>query len=178
LIGINDALREPFDHGGLRDCIIRSATLDRTWRLKAEDRDRKTTADRGATRRELACSFGLLAVLFNLFTMILLVAAPVGGGASSVSAFGDRQVICTRAGMIVVDRDGNPTPDLPASPQHAQCIFCLPLMGGHVLVPAPADEPISLGGFLTIRNVVRQGATPLASSIESHRARGPPLAQV
>ena len=88
----------------------------------------------GATRRFVSSLLGLLVLTFNV----------LGAGAAPVRADGvnplfaqalldGRIVVCTAAGMVVMDRDGTVA---AAAAGHADlCVYCLPLMHGGAKAP-------------------------------------------
>ncbi|RAU20316.1 hypothetical protein CU669_18895 [Paramagnetospirillum kuznetsovii] len=45
----------------------------------------------------------------------------------------DHMVICTVGGMVELGEDGLPIPATPAKDHVGPCVFCLPLLHGHVL---------------------------------------------
>lgn len=84
-------------------------------------------------RREVASLFGLIVLVLNLWAGVLLSARP-----AVADPLNDRFVICTAAGMIVVDHDGRPVDTDPAQGHlgSPHCPLCLPIMHGF----APADS--------------------------------------
>lgn len=104
--------------------------------------DTSLTASLGAVRREVAAALGMAAILFNLIAGIALSSGARANATMLDDLLGDRIVICTAGGMLVLDRDGTPlrremTPD-------QLCVFCLPLVSGTGLAataPAPALPP-------------------------------------
>lgn len=138
--------------------------------------DTSTDPLRGRIRREVVSALGLLVVFFNLVAGTLLSS---GAGAADApfldEIFGDRIVICTGAGMIVLDADGNQIPQNGAA--DPMCVFCLPLMQGS------ADAPVVLALLdvtLTEAPETWVAATPdaprLSRLVTSASPRGPPLA--
>jgi hypothetical protein len=93
---------------------------------------------------------------------------------------GDHIVICTAFGMVVVDHEGRQVsgqvPHNPPDHLGPQCVYCLPLLQGNAVAPAPQCATIER----------EAGAAPLfesASAQPGHlfrpltlRARGPPVA--
>lgn len=103
--------------------------------------DLSTQSTVGALRRAVASLLGLFVLTFNV----------VGAGAVPVSDSGanplfaqalldDRIVICTAAGMVVMDKDGNIVAGDSTSGHADFCVFCLPLMHGGAKAPAAAAE--------------------------------------
>lgn len=90
--------------------------------------------------------------------------------------FGDRIVICTPGGLIVVDRDGKPV-STDDSSQHASiCVFCLPLMHAGIDAPAAAGHiPPPPVAVLTVQRPPAHAAF-LRALIDPGAAspRGPP----
>jgi len=133
---------------------------------------------RGAFRRMLAMGFCSLAVAFNLLCGIALSARPAPIDLQALALERGWNVICSAAGMIVVDDAGNRVPDdqtggVGAGGPH--CVFCLPLMQGHVTLAAPHDfvAPV-LNAQLLRASPERLLPAPGASSSEAW-PRGPPL---
>lgn len=87
----------------------------------------------GAVRRIVVALLGLLVVTFNVVGALPAQAE----GTNPLFAQGlrdDRIVICTAAGLVVMDKDGNIIDT--SSDGHADfCVFCLPLMHGGAKAP-------------------------------------------
>ncbi|MCI4678734.1 DUF2946 family protein [Rhodoblastus acidophilus] len=102
---------------------------------------------RGRVRCDVAAVASALVVLFNILAAGLLGAeAQAAGSPLLTDLSGDGVVICTGAGMIVVDRNGKPIDDPSGAPHRTLCPFCLPLMQGHAKAPDPvaaAPAPVS-----------------------------------
>lgn len=97
-----------------------------------------TAVDRStaAGRRFVAAWTGLVLLLFNV-----LGAAPLAGGGGAPSAFAQsfdtsHLVVCTTAGMVVIDAGAQ---EGEASGHGALCFLCLPLFHAASQSPAPAD---------------------------------------
>lgn len=107
--------------------------------MKQDRRDLNADPSLGRVRRRLASWLGLLLLAFNVLAAAALPARAESALAQSL--MDGRIVVCTAAGLLVLDQDGRA---LPAS-DHAQfCVFCLPLLHGGVDVPATpvlADRP-------------------------------------
>lgn len=137
--------------------------------------DTSTDPSRGRIRRTVVSVLGLFVILFNLVAGTLLASTTETGAAPFLEEmFGDRIVVCTGAGMIVVDADGNTVPrDGGVAPL---CVYCLPLTAG------AADAPV-LVALLEAPRVVIQDVFVDATPIVAARApidlstapRGPPL---
>ncbi len=137
--------------------------------------DLSTDPARGAVRRAVASALGMLVILAELIAGTALAATSGNGTAPFLDeVFGDRIVICTGAGMIVFDAEGNPVHrDGGVDPM---CVYCLPLTAGGVdapplveLVDAPAgDEP----RVPDVEVVVAPTTEPIVASTSP---RGPPL---
>ena len=98
--------------------------------------DISTCASRGRWRRNVAAFFGLWVILFNVAAAAALPSSPLASRAPFLDgALGDRIVICTGFGMVVVDHDGHPVKTPTGEPQPL-CPFCLPLMQGALDAPA------------------------------------------
>ncbi|HRQ80505.1 MAG TPA: hypothetical protein PKZ97_05250 [Azospirillaceae bacterium] len=91
-------------------------------------------------RRSVAAWLGLALLTLTVFANGAMP-APAKEVTTPVEQqlFGDRIVICTPGGLIVVDQDGNPV-STDDNGQHANiCVFCLPLMHAGIDAPATAD---------------------------------------
>jgi hypothetical protein len=92
-------------------------------------------------RSRLAAWLGLALLTLTVFANGAMP-APAKGMTTPIEQqlFGDRIVICTPGGLMVVDRDGKPVP-ADDGVQHAQiCVFCLPLMHAGLNVPPLIDD--------------------------------------
>lgn len=140
--------------------------------------DISADASRGRGRRGVTALFGLWLILFNIVAAAALPSSAQAGRAPFLDgALGDRIVICTGAGMIVVDREGHPV-KTPAGEPEPLCPFCLPLMQG--AVDAPAVDNCDAGAFrASSRAELRSDATSVAAPrrlVASASPRGPPRA--
>ncbi len=137
--------------------------------------DTSTDPSRGLFRRRVVSTLGLLVVLFNLVAGTLLASTSTSGAAPFLEeTFGDRIVVCTGAGMIVLDADGNPLPQDGTAPM---CVFCLPLVHGGADAPvmvALLDTPLAVEPVN--RGDERHLAPTVAPTVASASPRGPPLA--
>lgn len=97
----------------------------------------------GCLRREVVAALGLLIVLFNLVAgMVVAGATPADRASMFDELFAGRMVVCTGAGMVVLDENGRPIPTDGSG--SAMCVFCLPLMQGGTDTPtavAVIDPP-------------------------------------
>ena len=105
--------------------------------------DLSTQSNSGALRRLVVSLLGLFVLTFNV----------VGAGAAPVRTDGtnplfaqtlldDRIVICTAAGMVVMDKDGNIV-DAGTDGHGDFCVFCLPLMHGGAKAPSAVVEIVA-----------------------------------
>jgi len=100
--------------------------------------DTGLTSRVGALRRRLGAFAGLVVLWLNLWAGAALAAQPVFLDPGLAGLAGGRMVICTSAGRVVVDADGNVLDDAsgaPGSGEGPHCLFCLPLMQGQALAP-------------------------------------------
>ncbi|MDK9697388.1 MAG: hypothetical protein OEL76_13455 [Siculibacillus sp.] len=136
--------------------------------------DTSTGPSRGRSRRRVVSALGLLVILFNLVAGTLLATTSRSAAAPFLDeVFGDRIVVCTGAGMIVLDAQGNPIHD--EGSVDPMCVFCLPLMQGTADAPtviALLEAP--LAGELVVRTVEAAPAPKLAPAVSSSSPRGPP----
>lgn len=138
--------------------------------------DTSTDPSRGGLRREVASALGLLVVFFNLLAGILVASSSQAGTAPFLEeTFGDRIVICTGAGMIVLDAEGNPIhSDSGVDPM---CVFCLPMVAGSADTPSLAVVLDAPRGVEPEHRAVAVLALPDdAPAVASTSPRGPPLA--
>lgn len=74
-------------------------------------------------------------------------AAQHGPAAFTQEILGDRIVICTAGGLLVLDKDGHPIEGQSDATGGISCVFCLPLMHGAVQAPAHSlavlDAPLA-----------------------------------
>lgn len=140
--------------------------------------DTRLTGNCGAYRRNAMVMLGMLALAFNLIAGISLSARaiPVGSAASELSL--DRFVICTSAGTIVIDRDGNVVPDAGGAPQghEPHCLFCLPLLQGSLLALAATGVDAPLPRSSHSSAVVDADRRPAPFIATANLPRGPPAA--
>jgi hypothetical protein len=137
--------------------------------------DTSTDPSRGRIRREVVSALGLLILLFNLVAGTLLSSSANAADAPFLDEiFGDRIVVCTGAGMVVLDAQGNPVSQNGGV--DPLCVFCLPLMQGTADAPvvvAVLEAPLP---FVTETFVVETlAAAPVLRLTTSASPRGPPL---
>jgi hypothetical protein len=136
--------------------------------------DTSIDPSRGSFRREIASALGLLVILFNLISGTLLASTAQAGTAPFLDeVFGDRIVICTGAGMIVLGPDGKPISD--AGTVEPLCVFCLPLMAGGVdapvLVALIATPLVFVAETPLVESELAPSIAPVVSAVSP---RGPP----
>lgn len=137
--------------------------------------DTTTDPSRGRIRREVASTLGLLVILFNLVAGTLLASTAEAGTAPFLDEIsGDRIVVCTGAGMIVLGPDGRPVSDTGGV--EPLCVFCLPLVAGGADAPvlvALVERPLAEAPRTPIVAVV---TVPKSAPIVSAASpRGPPF---
>jgi hypothetical protein len=134
----------------------------------------------GRARREVASALGVVLIVFNVIAGVGLGASAKADSPMFADILGDHIVICTAFGMVVVDHEGRQVsgqvPHNPPDHLGPQCVYCLPLLQGNAVAPAPQCATIER----------EAGAAPLfesASAQPGHlfrpltlRARGPPVA--
>lgn len=117
--------------------------------------DLSTQSSRGDLRRFVASLLGLFVLTFNIVgagAMPARAAGTTGNAPFAQALLENRIVICTAAGMVVMDRDGNVV-DTDGADSHTNlCVFCLPLMHGGAKAPAAQAvvvklEPAFVGEF-------------------------------
>jgi len=106
--------------------------------LRLKTYDTSTDGSVGLLRREVASWLGLLLLTFNILAGGTLPARAEGSAPApfAQALLGDRIVVCTASGMVVMDRDGHVVDPGTTGGGHAElCVFCLPLMHGGVQAP-------------------------------------------
>lgn len=139
--------------------------------------DTATDASRGRGRRGVMAFLGLWLIAFNVLAATALASgAPSSSGPSFADALGDRIVICTGAGMVVFDRDGNPV-EAPSGAPAPLCPFCLPMLQGAADAPPACQgegEQFRAAAVRTAPLVAAAEAPAPAPLIASTSPRGPP----
>ncbi|RAU20313.1 hypothetical protein CU669_18880 [Paramagnetospirillum kuznetsovii] len=112
----------------------------------------------------------LIILLLNILAGSLL--AP---GSAAAGIDGERIVVCTAGGMVVLDSNGQPS--TPRSDHGGFCAFCLPLLhvGGTALAPEfiiERPQPLVLAAY----GGERSRTTILTLPPGAARPRAPPLA--
>jgi hypothetical protein len=116
--------------------------------------DLSTRSHRGDLRRFVVSLLGLFILTFNIVGAgtVPARAADAGNAPFAQALLDDRIVICTAAGMVVMDRDGNIIDTGSAGTHDNFCVFCLPLMHGGAKAPTTLAvvvhlEPAFVGEF-------------------------------
>ncbi len=132
---------------------------------------------RADRRRRFGAWFGLLLLIADL---LAIGGTPPRASTTATPLFaqdlaGDRIVICTAGGMVVIDRaTGQPVPPDADAPHRDLCVFCLPCLQGGFALPTVAA---------LARPAAPAEAAPLFPERPSHRPprptsqawpRGPP----
>jgi hypothetical protein len=99
--------------------------------------DTSTDTACGRIRRRVVSWLGLILLISNMVGAVGMPVRPAEAGPAPIAQdlLGDRIVVCTAAGMVVLDRDGNPVETGQAAGHTDFCVFCLPLMHGGVDAP-------------------------------------------
>ena len=122
-------------------CPALLSTLSDSIRRAQVRRSYDTTVDvmRGELRRKLAALFCSISVALSVFCGIALSIGPHHANLEARALENGWNIICSAAGLIVVDAYGNRVPDDQTGQvgSGAQCVFCLPLMHGDVALAAP-----------------------------------------
>jgi hypothetical protein len=131
---------------------------------------------RGRARREIAAFLGGLLILFNVLAAGVVGASARGASPMLGDISSDRIVICTGAGMIVVDHSGKPVEDKGGGSGKTLCPFCLPLMQGHANAPDPGATAPAPVHSVVVLSRADQIARPEAKCLSSAaQPRAPPL---
>ncbi|PGH57191.1 hypothetical protein CRT60_12015 [Azospirillum palustre] len=139
---------------------------------------------------------GALACLALLTLQILAAGQPQPSAGSASADFtlpfaqdllGDRIVICTSAGLVVIDRrtgeritaetaPGRRSDGAPAGDGHdgAFCLFCLPLLHGNSQTPPPVECPVPASRPVLWRPIPASSAPLPGRPSGSAWPRGPP----
>jgi hypothetical protein len=139
--------------------------------------DASTDPSLGLVRRKVASWLGLILLAFNLLagSGFTAQASENSSPAFGQELLGDRIVVCTAAGMVVMDRDGHVLDTNGNSGHIDACVFCLPLM--HSGAGAPAAE---VGLVLPVLSSAEQAfldsyrLPDLRQVHNPHPARAPP----
>ena len=148
---------------GVITTILRMASINRHRRYNIV-----RPTDTRRVRRAVVAWACLVLLAFNLVAGTSLSSQPM-------TVQGDGIVICTAAGMVVLDPSGAPIHD--QSPSHEpHCVFCLPLMhGGLDVAEAPSLAAPALPS--TMPTVPSTGRITVAARlIGSASPRAPPSA--
>lgn len=139
--------------------------------------DLSTDRALGRLRRDVVSALGVLIVAFNLLAGIAVASTSAAGLAPYLEeSFGDRIVICTGAGMIVLDAEGNPV--RRDDGVDAVCAFCLPMVSGIADAPPPVallDAPAAVEPPLPDADAAIAFVAP-ARVAGATSPRGPPAA--
>lgn len=90
----------------------------------------------GRLRRSFVSWLGLLLLSFNIFGAATVSAQAAGTPLFAQELLDDQIVVCTAAGMVVLDRNGTPVGNGNGAAHRDICSYCLPLMHGGVQTPA------------------------------------------
>jgi hypothetical protein len=131
---------------------------------------------RGRARREIVAVLGGLLILFNVLAAGVLGASAHAASPMLGDQFSDKVVICTGAGMIVVDHSGKPAEDKGGDSGKTLCPFCLPLMQGHATAPDPGATAPAPVHSVVVLSRADQIARPEAKCLSSAaQPRAPPI---
>lgn len=126
-------------------------------------------------RKNLVAALGALLLAVNI-----LGAAGLGARADAASPLlsdngGDRIVICTGAGMMVIGRDGRPIDRAPGETPRL-CPFCLPLLHGGLAPEPPLWGPCARAALVVMSAAPVVRAPPPSLRWRALAPRGPPVA--
>lgn len=99
--------------------------------------DLSTGTPLGQVRRFVSSWLGILLLVLNVVGVGALPPRSAEDGPAPFveDIFGDGIVICTAGGMVVLDRNGVPSPAKDGGGHGDVCPFCLPLMHGGAETP-------------------------------------------
>jgi len=147
--------------------------------MRSRPYDTSMDVSSGRYRRWTASWLGLLLLFFNLVGGGVLSPPPIRAASAPFAQellFPDRIVICTAAGMVVLDRGGKPVDENPQHSSHdGFCVFCLPLMHSGAAVPT-LDSALVLPPASRVQVTFAEGyrLPVLRVARNSHPARAPP----
>ncbi len=135
----------------------------------------------GRLRRGVSVWLGLLLLAFNVLAADMLAdradaATPSAQAPFAQALRGDRIIVCTAAGLVVLDRTGHPVGGNSAG-HRGLCVFCLPLMQGGATAPlllAVAAPPPARPARAVAWTAASSPILP-ARPMGSVSSRGPPL---
>jgi hypothetical protein len=98
--------------------------------------DISTPPSLGSWRRGVAAWLGLVLLAFNI-----VAGGALQARATPLTTDSDHIIVCTAAGLAVVDRNGTPvTPDHAG--ENGFCAYCLPFSHGAVITPVAIPLPV------------------------------------
>lgn len=137
--------------------------------------DIRTAPRGGAVRRRCVAWLGLLLIAFNILGGAAL---PSRADASplSLAPVHDWIEVCTSAGLVVMDRDGNILPSDGGRQGGVVCPFCLPLGHSGVIAMEPPGPPVpaALVSSVVVLPSDLAAFRPVASA-RTASPRAPPL---
>lgn len=130
----------------------------------------------GSIRRDVMSCLGIFLVLLNIVAGALLPSRQADASLSLANrlVLGDRQVICTAAGMVVIGADGTTLPDDGGTMASELCVFCLPLVQGGKAPPTLADLAYPTLTLVPLRFVEAVPVEQLDPARLAFQPRGPP----
>lgn len=123
--------------------------------------DRGTEAPLGRICREVSAWLGILLLSVQVLAAAAMPARSAEDGPAPFAQdiLGDRIVICTPSGLVVLDRSGTPVVPSDGNGHQDLCVFCLPLMH------AGAELPILPAAVVPMAAGSSPAAAPAASPI-------------
>lgn len=95
-----------------------------------------------------ACAAARWLVLVALWLQVGLAPLMAATPTAWQAQLDGKMVVCTAAGMVVLEADGQPAS--PQSESGPSCVFCQPLLHGGIKVPPMVAEPLQAGGALPV----------------------------
>lgn len=97
--------------------------------------DTSTDPSRGGLRRRLSAALCTLALALNIVAGVALSSKPAEAELAARALANGWNVICSGAGLTIVDAGGNRVPDdQTGAAGGPHCVFCLPLMHGDLAI--------------------------------------------
>jgi hypothetical protein len=144
--------------------------------MRSHQYDTQLTGRCGALRREVMVVLGIFALALHFIAGLSTSVQPFTAGQALSEVASGRFVICTRAGSVVVDKDGIAVPDSGNVPRDhdSECVFCPPQLGGSLLAPEVVSLETPNRRVSQKIAVVDAGILPARTGLAANLPRGPP----
>lgn len=137
--------------------------------------DTSTDSSRGALRRRLSAALCTLALALNIVTGVALTFKPAEAELAARALENGWNIICSGAGLTIVDADGNRIPDdQTGAAGGPHCVFCLPLMHGDVAIAQASTVATPARHGLLLQTPPPTLAPPATTTSSQAWPRAPP----